>query len=152
MSGLPGLTKPSRPRARIARMSDRETESGLSAGNSAVDIASLVARLEDEIRLAGPRRTGAAGASAVRVNARSAADRLARVTADRPLAGRPGPVGTLQKPVKFVVRKLARWYVEPVFADQRAFNDALLKLIDDLYAELERLEAELREARTDERR
>ena len=25
-----------------------------------------------------------------------------------------------------------RWYVEPAFADQRAFNDAVLKLIDDL--------------------
>ena len=36
-----------------------------------------------------------------------------------------------------------RWYVEPAFADQRAFNDAVLKLIDDLderIARLERLE------------
>jgi hypothetical protein len=146
MNGSP-FTKRSRPGARIARMSEAEIETASSAGHSATHVNALVARLEEEIRLAGPRHTGAAGASAVRLNARAAADRLARVTADRSLAGRPGPIGTIQKPVKFVVRKLARWYVEPVFADQRAFNDALLRLIDDLYAELDRLRAELREAR-----
>jgi hypothetical protein len=34
-----------------------------------------------------------------------------------------------------------RWYVEPAFADQRAFNDAVLKLIDDLDERISRLEA-----------
>jgi hypothetical protein len=36
-----------------------------------------------------------------------------------------------------------RWYVEPPFADQRAYNNAVLRLIDDLderIARLERLE------------
>jgi hypothetical protein len=33
-----------------------------------------------------------------------------------------------------------RWYVEPAMADQRAFNDALLKLIDDLDERISRLE------------
>ena len=33
-----------------------------------------------------------------------------------------------------------RWYVEPAFADQRAFNDAVLKLIDDLDERVARLE------------
>jgi hypothetical protein len=33
-----------------------------------------------------------------------------------------------------------RWYVEPAFADQRAFNDAVLKLVDDLDERIQRLE------------
>jgi hypothetical protein len=33
-----------------------------------------------------------------------------------------------------------RWYVEPAFADQRSFNDAVLKLIDDLDERITRLE------------
>ncbi len=131
-------------------MRESDAENGLSAGISRearVDIAALIAQLEEEVRRAGPRHLAGAQPSSVRVNARAAADRLARVSADRPLGGRGGAVGALQKPVKVVIRKLARWYVEPVFADQRAFNDALLKLIDDLYEQIDRLEAELREAR-----
>jgi len=119
---------------------------GISADES--DLSALIAQLEDEVRRAGPRHLAGARASSVRVNARAAADRLARVTADRPLGGRTGAVGALQKPVKVLVRKLTRWYVEPVFADQRGFNDALLKLVDDLYDQIDRLEAELREAQT----
>ena len=37
-----------------------------------------------------------------------------------------------------------RWYVEPAFADQRAFNDAVLKLIDDLDERVARLEQTVR--------
>ena len=33
-----------------------------------------------------------------------------------------------------------RWYVEPPFADQRAFNNAMLKLLDDLDERIARLE------------
>ena len=119
-------------------------KNGLSAGVSGdrqVDVAALFAQLADEVHRAGPR--GADGASAERVNARAAAERLWRVTADRPAGGRGGAAGALQRPVKAVVRKLTRWYVEPVFADQRAFNAELLRLVDDLYAENERLRAEL---------
>jgi hypothetical protein len=43
------------------------------------------------------------------------------------------------------VRKLTRWYVEPVFADQRGYNDALLKLVDELAAEVDRLRARVDE-------
>ena len=39
-----------------------------------------------------------------------------------------------------------RWYVEPAFADQRAFNDAVLKLIDDLDERIQRLESQMRVA------
>jgi hypothetical protein len=125
-------------------MPDRDTETAPIAGISAPEIAALVAQLEEEIRLAGPRSAASGRASSVRLNARAVADRLARVTADRPLGGRGGAIGAVQTPVKLAMRKLVRWYVEPVFADQRAFNDALLKLVDDLYAEIDRLEAELR--------
>jgi DnaJ-domain-containing protein 1 len=38
-----------------------------------------------------------------------------------------------------VLRRLMRWYVEPMAADQRAFNDAALKLIDDLSERVDRL-------------
>ena len=42
--------------------------------------------------------------------------------------------------MKLVLRRLMRWYVEPAFADQRAFNNAVLKLIDDLDERMSRLE------------
>ena len=118
-----------------------------AVSSTSVDVAALVAELEHELARPGPSHAGGARSSSVRLNARATAERLARVSADRPLGGRGGARGALQKPVKLAVRKLARWYVEPVFADQRAFNAALLKLVDDLYAQFERLEAELRAAR-----
>jgi hypothetical protein len=43
-------------------------------------------------------------------------------------------------PLKGILRRLMRWYVEPAFADQRAFNDAVLKLVDDLDERISRLE------------
>ena len=119
-------------------------QNGAAAPLPEADVAALVAQLEEEVRRAGPRHTAGARPPSARFHARGVADRFAHVSTDRPLGGRTGVVGTLYKPVKLVVRKLARWYVEPVFADQRAFNDALLKLIDDLYDQVDRLEAELR--------
>ena len=53
-----------------------------------------------------------------------------------------GGVGT---PAKAVLRKLMRWYVEPVADDQRSFNAAALRLIDDLEERVTRLEAELKQ-------
>jgi hypothetical protein len=55
--------------------------------------------------------------------------------------------GGLGTPVKAVLRRLMRWYVEPVAYDQRSFNAAALRLIDDLEERVARLEAELRERR-----
>ena len=40
-----------------------------------------------------------------------------------------------------------RWYVEPLAYDQRSFNAASLRLIDDLSEQVDRLEAEVRELR-----
>ena len=40
-----------------------------------------------------------------------------------------------------------RWYVEPLAYDQRSFNAAALRLIDDLQAQIDELERELESAR-----
>ncbi len=56
---------------------------------------------------------------------------------------RPGVRGGLGTPVKAVLRKLMRWYVEPLAYDQRSFNAAALRLIDDLQDQVDRLQAEL---------
>jgi hypothetical protein len=95
------------------------------------DVAALFARLKEEIRAAGPR-DGATPAH-VRLSVRDQAERLWAVSAERPLVGKGGPV-------KLLLRRLMRWYVEPALADQRAFNDAALKLIDDLDERISRLE------------
>ena len=96
------------------------------------DVAALFARLKEEVRASGPRQAGVTPAQ-VRLSARDQAERLWAVSAERPIAGKVGPV-------KAVLRRLMRWYVEPAMADQRAFNDAALKLIDDLDERLARLE------------
>ena len=66
--------------------------------------------------------------------ARDEAERLWPVSADRSLRLRPGVRGGVGTPVKAVLRKLMRWYVEPLAYDQRSFNAAALRLIDDLEA------------------
>ncbi len=130
-------------------MPDETAKTGQNAGD--FDVAALVAQLEDEIRRTGPRHRSGAAASSIRVNARAAADRLWPVSVDRHVGGRGGAVGALYKPVKLGLRKLMRWYVEPAFADQRAYNDALLRLVDDLYDEIDRLRAELAALREERR-
>ena len=71
------------------------------------------------------------------------------VSADRPLRLRPGFRGGLGTPVKAVLRKLMRWYVEPLAYDQRSFNAASLRLIDDLSEQVERLRAEVEALRAE---
>ena len=96
------------------------------------DVAELFARLKEEVRTSGPRRADVTPAQ-VRLSARDQAERLWAVSAERPIAGKLGPV-------KSALRRLMRWYVEPAMADQRAFNDAVLKLVDDLDERVARLE------------
>lgn len=47
--------------------------------------------------------------------------------------------------MKAVLRKLMRWYVEPLAYDQRSFNAAMLRLVDDLQEQVDRLQADVRE-------
>jgi len=124
-------------------------ENAVSAGVSAngdPDVALLFQRLKEEVRRSGaaPEVHGEGGTEE-RLAARAEAERLWPVSADRSLQLRPGFRGSLGTPLKAVLRKLMRWYVEPLAYDQRSFNAAALRLLDDLQEQVDRLEAELRE-------
>ena len=45
-----------------------------------------------------------------------------------------------------------RWYVEPLAYDQRSFNAAALRLVDDLQEQVDRLQAEVEQLRSGARR
>jgi len=111
----------------------------MAAGISApeeVDVQALFEQLKEEVRKAG---SGADGAErGRRLAARAQAERMWPVSAERPLERRHGLKGFALRPVKVVLRRLMRWYVEPLAAEQRAFNDAVLKLVDDLSEEADR--------------
>ena len=129
-------------------MRDDVAKTGASAGISTaddVDLAALFAELKEEVRRSGaaPGARGEGG-DEERLAARAEAERLWPVSADRSLQLRPGLRGKLANPAKAVLRKLMRWYVEPLAYDQRSFNAATLRLIDDLEARIAALEAELK--------
>jgi len=107
-----------------------------------VDVAALLEQLRIEVRRSGADPGGAAGTSDRRA-LRDEAERLWPVSADRSLRLRPGVRGGLATPVKAVLRKLMRWYVEPLAYDQRSFNAAALRLIDDLQEQVDTLRAQL---------
>ena len=107
-----------------------------------VDVAALFEALRLEVRRSGVDPGGTGGVSDWHA-ARSEAERLWPVSADRSLRLRPGPRGAVGIPVKWVLRKLMRWYVEPVAYDQRSFNAAVLRLVDDQQARIAELEREL---------
>ena len=94
----------------------------------------IISRLEHELGRSRAVDGGADGAAPLA--ARVEAQRLAGVSADRPFLYKPGLVGRLRGlilvPIKWVLRKMMRWYVEPVAADQRAFNSSMLALADSL--------------------
>jgi hypothetical protein len=123
-------------------------ENGESAGIS-VDVDELFQRLRDEVRRSGSDPGAASGSADDRLAARAEAERLWPVSADRSLRLRPGVRGGAGTPVKAVLRKLMRWYVEPVAYDQRSFNAAALRLIDDLQQQVDRLQAEVESLRAE---
>jgi hypothetical protein len=110
------------------------------------DVAALFEQLKEEVRRSGaaPGVRGEGGPEE-RLAARSELERLWPVSADRGLQLRPGFRGRVGTPLKAVLRKLMRWYVEPLAYDQRSFNAAALRLLDDLQEQVDRLETELRE-------
>ncbi|TMJ96088.1 MAG: hypothetical protein E6G67_05585 [Actinobacteria bacterium] len=103
-----------------------------------VDVGALLERLREEGSGPSDRRA-----------LRDEAERLWPVSADRSLRLRPGVRGGLATPLKAVLRKLMRWYVEPVAYDQRSFNAVTLRLIDDLDERLSRIETEQAGSRGD---
>jgi hypothetical protein len=125
-----------------------QAENGGSAGFS-VDVDALFLALRDEVRRSGAGPGAASGSEEERRAARAEAERLWPVSADRSLRLRPGLRGGLGTPVKAVLRKLMRWYVEPLAYDQRSFNAAALRVIDDLQEQVDRLEAEVATLRAD---
>ena len=119
-----------------------KTELAGISSNGEPDLAALIEELRREVRRSGAA-PGTPGAEDDRSAARAEAERLWPVSADRALRLRPGVRGGVGTPAKAVLRKLMRWYVEPVAYDQRSFNAAALRLIDDLEERVARLEAEL---------
>jgi len=132
-------------------MSDTTEETAPVAGFSEaerspvepVDVAALFESLREEVRRSGADPGGSHGDPADHLAARAEAERLWPVSADRSLRLRPGVRGGIGTPVKAVLRKAMRWYVEPLAYDQRSFNAAALRLIDDLQEQVDRLEAEV---------
>ncbi len=119
-------------------MPDSGVHDGASAQASLsaeVDAVALFEELREEIR------RGGVGAEGARATWRAQAERMWPVSAERPLERRPGIKGAIAYPVKRLLRPLLRWYVEPLAAEQRAFNDAVLKLVDDLYETVDRAAA-----------
>ena len=113
----------------------QEEEIRATAGISAtddIDVAALYERLKEE--LGRGSRDGVADGAQIAAT-RSLAERFWPVSAERDVGG--GPKGL----VKRVLRKLMRWYVEPLAADQRVYNDAVLKLVDALSERADRSEA-----------
>jgi SAM-dependent methyltransferase len=107
-------------------MSGPEAKNPAPAGISApddLDVADLFERLREELRRGAGGGEGAASEFAA---TRALAERFWPVTAEREAGG--GPKGL----VKRFLRKLMRWYVEPLAADQRVYNSSLLKLVDAL--------------------
>jgi len=107
-------------------MSGPEAKNPAPAGISSpeeIDVAALFDRLREELRR-GAVHEDSRGAEFA--STRALAERFWPVTAERPAGG--GPKGV----VKRFLRKLMRWYVEPLAADQRVFNDSVLKLVDAL--------------------
>ena len=123
-------------------------ENGESAGIS-IDVEELFRSLKEEVRRSGADPGARSGSDEERRAARAEAERLWPVSADRSLRLRPGVRGGLGTPVKAVLRKLMRWYVEPVAYDQRSFNAASLRLIDDLSEQVDRLQAEVEALRAE---
>jgi hypothetical protein len=105
------------------------------------ELDAIVHRLRQEVRTT--RSEGLDGSSA-EFRTRRELDRRWAVTAERPYLYQPGRWGrvrgTALVPLKAVVRRLTRWYVEPLATDQRAFNAAMLRFTDELVERLDRLE------------
>jgi hypothetical protein len=106
-----------------------------SGGVSEHEVDLIVARLQGELRRSGAFAEEG-GQRGTALGARAQAEQFSHVTLDRPLLYKPGTRGrirgTLLAPIKLVLRKLIRWYVEPAFAEQRDFNASILGALEQL--------------------
>ena len=139
-----------------------EAEAGppvVTSESERLDVPALFARLKEELRHApGLDVSEDVDRGIVRQRLRSVAETTWAVTAERPFERRPGLLGAARHAVKKVLRRLMRWYVEPFAVGQRSFNSVALKLVDELFEEVDllftrlvRAEGELDAARERER-
>src|SRR5256885_16031380 len=109
-------------------MPAEEQEIAANAGISPpeeVDVAALFARLKEEVRHApGLDVSNGFNRGLVRTRLRSVAERWWPVTAERPLERRPGVPGAVLYPVKKVLGRLLRFYVDPAAPAQLASTHA----------------------------
>jgi SAM-dependent methyltransferase len=112
--------------------SDKNPASAGILPSDEVDVEALLARLQEEVRWGGTAPAGGGHDGSARLAWRGQAERTWPVSAERPIRRRAGARGFVAYGVKRVLRPLLRWYVEPLAAEQRSYNDALLKLVDDL--------------------
>jgi SAM-dependent methyltransferase len=122
------------------------SEDGVAAQET--EFETILARLRAEVERGGDReREERRDRFSLR---REEAERLWAVSAERPFLYRAGPWGRarglLLAPLKSVLRKLMRWYVEPFAVDQRRFNASVLKLADALSQRSDTGRAELQQA------
>jgi SAM-dependent methyltransferase len=110
---------------------------GVPAGSSDVDVVALFEQIQAELRGVAGQEADAEPSATRRAELRLAAERWWSVSAERPIPNRGGPVGAVIVLVKKVLKRLMRWYVDPLAHDQRTFNDAALKLVDDISRDLD---------------
>lgn len=110
-------------------------------GDEEAEVAAIFARLRAEVRRPSTETEAERGSPgrARELRARADAERLWPAITAVPTR-RPGLKGALGRPVKAVVYRLVRWYVEPFAAQQRDFNRTTLDLIDELTDRLGKLE------------
>lgn len=113
--------------------------SGETRAEAEAEIAAIVSRLREEVAR-GTTVAPKMGSLA----ARAQAERTWAVSAEHPFVQPPNRHGRVQTylvaPVKRMLRKLMRWYVEPLAAQQRSFNLTVLNLVDELVERVESLE------------
>jgi O-antigen chain-terminating methyltransferase len=110
---------------------------GVAAGSSDVDVVALFEQIQAELRGVAGQEADAEPSATRRAELRLAAERWWSVSAERPILRRGGPLGAVIVLVKKALKRLMRWYVDPLAHDQRTFNDAALKLVDDISRDLD---------------
>jgi hypothetical protein len=130
--------------SRHTAYTSRVPEDRLTAQEAEFD--AILTRLHNEVDRSESESVESSGGDAY-LSRRRETDSLWAVSAERPFLSRPGPWGHARglalRPAKSALRKLMRWYVEPLAYDQRSFNAAALRLVDDLEARVAHLESEL---------
>lgn len=108
------------------------------------DVAAVLARLKQEVRRQKPAGAGTSPAGRAvdlrRVYATT------RVNPHLPIGWPKMPPGILPKIVAIaqkLVRRVLRWYINPIVEQQNAYNSAVTAALESLVLQMERLEASL---------